>query len=43
MGTMLHQLKSSLAQYAESDEVAMILMQMLEVPNLPSTPAIVHL
>jgi len=30
MGTMLHQLKSSLAEYAESDEVAMILMQMLQ-------------
>jgi hypothetical protein len=30
MGTMLHKLKSSLAEYAESDEVAMILMQMLQ-------------
>ena len=31
MGTMLHQLKSSLAEFAESDEVAMILKQMLQV------------
>ena len=31
MGQMLHQLKSSLAEFAESDEVAAILMQMLQV------------
>jgi alkylhydroperoxidase/carboxymuconolactone decarboxylase family protein YurZ len=30
MGQMLHQLKSSLAQYAESEEVAKILKQMLQ-------------
>jgi hypothetical protein len=31
MGQMLNQLKSSLAQFAESDEVAAILKQMLQV------------
>jgi len=30
MGQMLHQLRSSLAQFAESEEVAMILKQMLQ-------------
>ena len=30
MGEMLHQLKSSLAEFAESDEVAIILIQMLQ-------------
>ena len=33
MGQMLHQLKSSLAEFAESDEVAKILKQMLQVPT----------
>jgi hypothetical protein len=42
MGSMLHQLKSSLAQYAESDEVAMILMQMLQVGPLRSAPSASH-
>ena len=33
---MLHKLKSSLAQFAESDEVAMILKQMLSVRAPPA-------
>ena len=42
MGTMLHQLKSSLAEFAESDEVAVILKQMLQVvPPSPPSPHII--
>jgi hypothetical protein len=37
MGQMLHQLRSSLAQFAESEEVAAILKQMLQV-RLPPAP-----
>ena len=39
MAPMLHQLKSSLAEFAESDEVAVILKQMLQVgPPSPLNP-----
>ena len=33
---MLHKLKSSLAEFAESDEVALILKQMLSVCSPPA-------